>query len=809
MKLLLFIGLLLILSACSNDEELGGRLPVLITDWTGIVETDPLMPINYAGNEEFYFGDFLAVIGDDQPVPAHVAAQMLNGIGFVMEYEGEKMLTLSQAQEIMQRINPAGKLIYLTEENRDIYISYALWVEMFIQLVQTQSDNFGVQASNIVLLGQRDGAIYTNAGTFGGKTINLAGFFDQEIRVLRRDKNILAVLGITDFTPTLKNIKIIHSDAFGVTIFVGGVFRNYVYKAGLDPLDDGVVIANLQINGHEIIMATPAEATITGTIERVRSHAIDLMEWGSIPLCPSFVVYRACGDLVRAGNDVEGGNCGVTISGTQDLLVGANIADFHLISGRIGAAVITRDISPTNIRVAIGTCNFAGLVHDNVTITANVPFTVQTTNGREENFAAGQHFTPPSDLWGGIRLYIYPDCMETGRLEIVGLRRNWPGGQSPLYRGVLEISRYNGSEVSSSADPAYGSPSSPESTGGFLIVNELCIEEYLFAVVPSEMPTAHGLEAAKVQAITARSFALHQIYQNAFRAFGAHVDDSVISQVYNNIPETDISVAAVNATRGLVLKVDGQLVIANYFSTSGGTTANSGEVWARGSLFPSETQKHLRSMPQLYAPNFTPGDLSIEHYAAMFFRSNYVPGFDRQFPWFRWQTRLTAQEITTNIDANIGARQAANMFMVQVLCAAGEPTNEPVRTIGQLTNLEVVRRGQGGNIMELIFTGTDATVRVQTEFNIRTLLSPSKVTRHDGSYVTNLTLLPSAFFTMEAETDANGNLVAVTLFGGGNGHGVGMSQNGVRALVDRGLCYREILRHFYPGVDVKQFSVGD
>jgi len=783
MKITLFFALLLlILTACGrNNDTTGGRLPMLVTDWTGIIDGDVLMQFDYTSliGKNISVGEVLAVIGDDQPVPRRIAVQMLESIGHLGfgEFEENEMLTLAQAQEIMRRLHPEGNDIYLTEENRNAYISYALWVELYMQLLDKQGNSHGVEAINIIPLGMVDGQVLTNRGTFGGKSINLGAFLDREIRILHRNREIFAVLGVTDFTPTLKNAMVTHSDMFGITVYIGGAMRNYVYRAGVAPLSAGVgdttVIVNVQIHGQEIVIITPAEAVITGTIERVRPHAIDLKEWGAVPLCPYFAVYT-----------LETGS-----GEARDLLVGTEIADFHVINGRIGAAVITQSIAPTNIRVAIHTSGFAGLVHEQVTITATGPFTVRGS-GRTGQFAAGHHFTvgpaENADLWGNIRLYISPDDPVNHRLEIVGLGRNWANGQSPQYRGVFEIVRNNGLGA------------------GFVIVNELCIEEYLYAVIPSEMPTSHGLEAAKVQAITARSFALHQIYQNAFRAFGAHVDDSVISQVYNNIPETEISKAAVAATRGQILTVDGQLVIANYFSTSGGTTANFGEVWAQGSQFPGDTPVHLQSMPQFYVQAHSPGNLREERYAAAFFRSLDIPGFDREFAWFRWHTRLTVAELSSSINVNIGARQAANPAMIQVLDANGEPTGAVIRSIGQLIDLEVVQRGQGGNIMEMILTGTEATVRVRTEFNIRTLLNPGSVPvlRHNGTQVSNLSLLPSAFFTMEKETDTNGRIIAVNFFGGGNGHGVGMSQNGVKALVDKGMTYRDILRHYYPGAEV-------
>jgi stage II sporulation protein D len=171
---------------------------------------------------------------------------------------------------------------------------------------------------------------------------------------------------------------------------------------------------------------------------------------------------------------------------------------------------------------------------------------------------------------------------------------------------------------------------------------------------------------------------------------------------------------------------------------------------------------------------------------------------------------MTADELSERINENLLHRQNANPAMIHMLDENGNTTNSPAKTIGTLQRMEVTRRGQGGNIMEMIFHGTLASARVQTEFNIRALLNPHEipVMRHDNSTASSLNLLPSAFFTMEAYTcPLTGQLQHITFYGGGNGHGVGMSQNGVRALLDMGLTYIEILRHFYPGTKISPLAI--
>ena len=44
--------------------------------------------------------------------------------------------------------------------------------------------------------------------------------------------------------------------------------------------------------------------------------------------------------------------------------------------------------------------------------------------------------------------------------------------------------------------------------------------------------------------------------------------------------------------------------------------------------------------------------------------------------------------------------------------------------------------------------------------------------------------------------------VSFTFYGGGYGHGVGMSQNGAKHLAEQGKSYEEILRYFYQNIEI-------
>ena len=123
------------------------------------------------------------------------------------------------------------------------------------------------------------------------------------------------------------------------------------------------------------------------------------------------------------------------------------------------------------------------------------------------------------------------------------------------------------------------------------LVNTLPFDQYLYAVVPSEMPKTWLPEALKAQAVAARSYAL--AVRKAGGAFDVYPDTR--SQVYGGIDaEAPTTTAAVDATSGEVLTYDGRPAKTYFFSTSGGRTAAISDVWNSPSV------PYLVSVPDPY-----------------------------------------------------------------------------------------------------------------------------------------------------------------------------------------------------------------
>ncbi len=134
-----------------------------------------------------------------------------------------------------------------------------------------------------------------------------------------------------------------------------------------------------------------------------------------------------------------------------------------------------------------------------------------------------------------------------------------------------------GSEPLSLGGQAYRGQFEVNVTGGKLqVVNAVGLAQYLWGVVPSEVPDDWPAEALKVQAVVARSYALANLQKGG----GFDLYSDTRSQVYRGIAaEVDSTTAAVNATAGQVVLYKGKVAETYYFSTSGGRTAAIQDVW--------------------------------------------------------------------------------------------------------------------------------------------------------------------------------------------------------------------------------------
>lgn len=596
-------------------------------------------------------------------------------------------------------------------------------------------------------------------------------YLDKGIYAKVCGSEILYLTGVTTEKIVIRNVWIVEGKEKQVDTFVGGLRKSF---EGKHPLSSEIekVIGDITIENQKVVQISVKPDIIEGKVLQSGKDFIEVDGYGKIPLDQDYKIYKIYGEL--------------SLETTNSILVGYDTTDFVVSGGKISAALITESIKAENIRVLLKTTDYGGYYHNEITLTSDDDFIIRNKED-EKSYTAGETVTISSDydLLAEGRIKIETTSDE-GKLQILSIKRM---DGNPKYRGTIEISK---------------------DANGLLMVNELPLEEYLYAVIPSEMPTYYGLGALKVQAVCARSYAYRHLLANSLNQYGAHVDDSVSYQVYNNISENEESILAVKDTYGQVIEYNGEVITAYYFSTSCGHTTMPEYVWANGQPIPYLKGKLMavEESEEVVAQESIRmyQNLAKEENFRKFINETEFPTYDSEFDWYRWNTTLHKEDLLKNIDQKLSSRYNANPNLVLTLIKASQDGGEevfesvPVDTIGDIVDISVRKRETGGIITELLITGSKKTVLVKTEYNIRHILAPanSKVIRNDGSEVNGLSLLPSAFFIIDKVVDGN-SLETITLTGGGYGHGVGMSQNGVKAMSDKGKDYEEIITYFYEG----------
>ena len=341
---------------------------------------------------------------------------------------------------------------------------------------------------------------------------------------------------------------------------------------------------------------------------------------------------------------------------------------------------------------------------------------------------------------------------KNGYLGIKGLRR---AGKQALYRGDFKLvkSKY----------------------GKFYIVNVIEVEDYLKGVVPNEMPVTFGLEALKAQSVAARNYVLSpRIKANP----EFDVVDSVASQVYFGAnTERELSTQAVEETEGVVALYNWDLILAQYSSTAGGYTESFANVFSDPvtKAFPSVKKPYLIAKPDILSQ--TP--LNTEADALRYYKSK-PDSYDIKSPYFRWERYWTQNELQQNLQQNLAAQSATGFV---------EPRFNVGEKLDEVTALEVVSRGESGKIIELDIVTKTKRYKVFKELVVRRLLTCQGKA------------LPSANVAFEQEFDDDGNLLNITAYGGGFGHGVGLSQYGAGFMAtELNMSFDKILKHYYTDI---------
>lgn len=335
------------------------------------------------------------------------------------------------------------------------------------------------------------------------------------------------------------------------------------------------------------------------------------------------------------------------------------------------------------------------------------------------------------------------------------------GGNS--YRGRLEVGRYGNSGVTA--------------------VNVLPLEQYLYGVVPSEVPYTWPAEALKAQAVCARGYALLTAGPGSSGQLskGYRMGNTTLHQGYKGYGvEQPATTQAVDATRGKLVCYENQVVRTYYFSTSGGSTEAVEDVW-------NSNLPYLQGVSDLFESN------------------------PAKKPWI---VTMTKQQILSRIGARgngIGSitavapeirTESGRVYALKIEGTAGSVTLEKDQIRSALglysTKFDVISYGETPDRVSML--GADG----RTERRIResyVLSGTGEKKRMDTTMEQYVVLSKDNRTSFAAEGPSSPD--SYVFAGSGYGHGVGLSQSGARGMAEEGYTYQEILEHYFTGTTVR------
>ena len=352
--------------------------------------------------------------------------------------------------------------------------------------------------------------------------------------------------------------------------------------------------------------------------------------------------------------------------------------------------------------------------------------------------------------------------------------------------------------------------------GNLTVVNIVDLETYIKGVVPYEMSSSWPLEALKVQAVCARSYAYINIHSGKHTSYHFDVCNTTDCQAYygagtnsSSYQATERTDQAVDETAGEYAWYDGQVIEAFYSSSHGGASESVYNVWGTS----------LEQYPYLCG-------VEDPYEADMASKNSYSS----------WTVSYTSSELAQRLenygyDASSGIESLTltysdlgNVIQVRVNYRdGGSDTIRPssMRSVFGISSIRFTVNGQAASSGSgtTSSSGGGLTANGSTSLDSQgtyTVISGSGSLSQaglDGLYAISgsgsITPAEDAASGGGSGTDTpTGTQVTVSgssysFQGSGNGHQLGLSQYGAWAMAERGFTYDEIIEFYYPGTYVR------
>jgi len=310
------------------------------------------------------------------------------------------------------------------------------------------------------------------------------------------------------------------------------------------------------------------------------------------------------------------------------------------------------------------------------------------------------------------------------------------------------------------------------SRGGVLLLNVVELEDYLRGVVPAEVPALWPPEAVKAQAVAARTYAVQRasVRKNAPYDVTADVSDQVYLGVAKEHPASDVAIAE---TAGMVITYNSDPIIAYYHACSGGHTRDGPQAYLVGVESPENSPYDAWRL-----------EYTLEELGGILDKGGFAVGSLRDVQ------AVTAPEVRDGFRVVFaGSRARVELTPSKTRSLLGVDTLRSPRFRIELVGGEAEGLAELQHWMrtKLVSAGDETEVKIR------------------GCVVTNgrkARRLTGTHYVLARVQQVE----KVRFAGGGYGHGLGMSQYGAKYMAEQGAGWREIIRHYYSGVEISDLS---
>ena len=530
-----------------------------------------------------------------------------------------------------------------------------------------------------------------------------------------------------------KNVYVTNIEDNTITANMYGNIKKF--NSGKIAEDVTGCLCDITVEDGKIVGVNTKTDVVSGKVLSVSQDSVEIEGYGSVKLDEDFIMYEKENSL---------------ISNYSSIIVGYALQDFIVADGEVCGAIKNKPLQAENIRVIIKTSGFRDIFFNEAVFCADSGMIVETGEESYET-APGETvvFNPDTEDFNEGRIKLIP---KSGEIQFQSVNR---GIGTPSYGGTIEVSLYD---------------------EGIVVVNEVEIEDYLKKVVPSEMPSGFNLEALKCQAVCARSYAYTELSNNYYSAYGAHIDDSIQFQVYNNSQRAESTDTAVDETAGQVLSYNGEVVKTYYYSTSCGSTTDV-------TLWGNTTENYPYFVAECVGGVDRGLTLTVESEFNTFIKGENEADYDYDCTLYRWSMEESVKEISEGFARSTG------------------------KNVGNIKDIEVLERVNGGAVVKVKVTGDKGETVIDSESAIRAAFGNANVDMNTKSGTTRYANLPSTFCVFEKVTEGK-KLTGFKITGGGYGHGIGMSQNAANKMAES-MTYAQILEFFYRGTTLTLISSQD